>query len=101
MPVAGVFAPSGRCREPVGGNAYGVGMRTTIAVLLGIIAILAIAAGVVYAVVPAHSLPTFVPGYAKVGKHTHRGLAGIAVGVILLVIAIVVGRSGRRRRHWR
>lgn len=89
-----------RIPEPPGATAYGVGMRATLTVLLVIIAVLAIAAGVMYAVVPVHSLPSFIPGHAKVGnnKHTHRGIAGIALGVVLLVIAVVVGSSGRRRR---
>lgn len=78
--------------------------RQTFAVLLGIIAVLAIAAGVIYLAVPAHSLPTFIPGYVKQSgakTHSRRGLAGVAVGVILLVISVVMARSGRRRRRFR
>jgi hypothetical protein len=42
----------------------------------------------VYISVPAHSLPTFVPGYiahAK-AKHTSRGEVGLAIGVVLVII---------------
>lgn len=59
--------------------------------------------GVLYLTQPAHSLPTFFPGYAahSVGKHTKRGYAGIALGAVLVVIAFVFTVSGSRRRPLR
>ncbi|HXY42791.1 MAG TPA: hypothetical protein VEH29_01255 [Acidimicrobiales bacterium] len=72
-------------------------------ILIGIIAILAIAAGAAYMAIPAHSLPSFVPGYLAHGtaKHTRRGIAGVALGVILLVISFLMTRAARRHRRRR
>jgi amino acid permease len=77
--------------------------RVLFAILLGIAAVAAIALGVVYAVIPAHSLPSFLPGAThghghSQAKHTRRGYAGIAVGVVLLILCVVVSRTGRRHR---
>jgi uncharacterized membrane protein HdeD (DUF308 family) len=75
--------------------------RVTLAVIIGIIGVLALIAGVIYLTTAAHSLPTFFPGYVKAAdyhKHTKRGEAGIIVGILLIVIAIIVWVSGRRRR---
>ena len=75
-------------------------MRRVLAIILLIVGVAAIAAGVVYLTQPAHSLPTFFPGYAAhvVSKHTKRGYAGIALGVVLVIIAFVLGLTGPRRR---
>ncbi len=78
--------------------------RNVIAVILIVIAVLAIAAGVVYLIEPIHSLPSFFPGHTKgTGghldeKHTKRGLAALAFGVVCLVVGIVLTLSGRRER---
>jgi predicted PurR-regulated permease PerM len=71
-------------------------------VILVVLGVLAIAAGIIYFVEPAKSLPTFFPGHlAHVkGRHTSRGLAGIIVGVVLLIIAVIVARAGRRSRRY-
>jgi hypothetical protein len=76
--------------------------RVLLATLLGIAAVAAIALGVMYAVVPMHSLPSFIPGHGTgIQKHTRRGEAGIAVGVVLLIICVAVAATGRRhRRSW-
>ena len=77
--------------------------RVAAAVVIAIIGLLALVAGVMYLTISAHGLPSFMPGSVKGPdhfKHTHRGEAGIAVGVVLLIVAVVVQRSGRRRR-WR
>ena len=77
--------------------------KTIITVLLVVIAVLAIAAGIVYFIEPAHSLPTFM------GKITHppaglsranatrslRGAGALVVGVVCLVAAFFVNRSNR------
>jgi NADH:ubiquinone oxidoreductase subunit 5 (subunit L)/multisubunit Na+/H+ antiporter MnhA subunit len=66
-------------------------------VILVILGILAIVAGVIYLIEPIHSLPTFFPGYAAHGQGHHhiRGYVAIVVGIILLIIGAVVGRSRR------
>jgi hypothetical protein len=71
-------------------------------VVLVLLGVLAIAAGIIYFVEPAKSLPTFFPGHlAHVkGRHTSRGLAGIIVGVVLLIIAVIAARAGRRSRRY-
>jgi hypothetical protein len=76
-------------------------VRAVLVAVLLIVGAAAIAAGVLYLTQPAHSLPTFFPGYAVhgVGKHPNRGYAGIAFGAVLVIIALVVGLSGSRRRR--
>jgi hypothetical protein len=71
-------------------------------VVLVIVGVLAIAAGVVYIALPAHSLPTFFPAYAARGhKHaTKHGVAAIVLGVVLIVLAWIVQVSARRSRSW-
>jgi phosphoglycerol transferase MdoB-like AlkP superfamily enzyme len=75
-------------------------MRRVLLIVLFIVGAVAIAAGVLYLTQPAHSLPTFLPGYAAhaVGKHPKRGYAGIAFGVVLVAIAFVVAFGDLRRR---
>jgi 4-hydroxybenzoate polyprenyltransferase len=75
-------------------------VRRLLAIILLIVGVAAIVAGVLYITQPAHSLPTFFPGYAAhvVSKHTHRGYAGIALGAVLIIVAFVVASTGRRRR---
>jgi len=68
-------------------------------VLVGV-GILAVGVGLIYRVEPFHSLPSFFPGHAPHGQGHHhiRGYIAIAVGIILLIIAAMTGRS-RRRAH--
>jgi amino acid permease len=77
--------------------------RSFIAGILFVIAIVAIAAGVMYVVTPAHSLPSFFPGHiaGSLAKHTKRGYIGIGVGVVLFIVAVVLVSTGRRRRSFR
>jgi hypothetical protein len=67
----------------------------TILVVLGV---LAIAAGIIYYAEPATSLPAFFPGHAAQlnGRHTTRGLVGIIAGAVLLIVAVITARAGRR-----
>ena len=59
--------------------------------LLGVV-LLVVAA--VYFLMPADQLPTFFPGYAAGDAHVHtkHGMVAGAVGVVLLVAGIFMGR---------
>jgi NADH:ubiquinone oxidoreductase subunit 5 (subunit L)/multisubunit Na+/H+ antiporter MnhA subunit len=67
-------------------------------IVLVVLGILAVAAGIIYLVEPVHSLPSFFPGYTAHGQihHHTRGYIAIAVGAVLLIIALVSRRSRRR-----
>jgi len=60
-----------------------------------LLAIICVIAAVVYFVVPAGSLPSFMPGYEAGSAHIHMKHAVIAIvaAVILFVIGWFVGRS--------
>ena len=75
-------------------------MRRYLAIILLIVGVAAIVAGVLYLTQPASSLPSFFPGHAAhvVGKHTHRGYAGIALGAVLVILSFVLALTGPRRR---
>jgi NADH:ubiquinone oxidoreductase subunit 5 (subunit L)/multisubunit Na+/H+ antiporter MnhA subunit len=75
-------------------------MSRLVSIVLVVLGILAVVVGVVYLVEPIHSLPSFFPGHAlhRRGHHHIRGYIAIAVGIILLIIGAVAGRSRRRRR---
>jgi membrane protein DedA with SNARE-associated domain len=62
-----------------------------------LLAIICIIAAVMYAVMPAESLPTFMPGYQAQSDHIHKthAIAAIAGAVVLFVIGWLIGR-GRR-----
>lgn len=75
-------------------------------VVVLIIGLLALAAGVLYLTQPAHSLPSFFPGYHAhvLTKHHKRGLIGIAVGAVIFLVGLAMtlmgGRRGRHRARW-
>ncbi len=72
-----------------------------VSALVIVVGLVAIAAGIVYATVAAHSLPSFFPGYlahAK-AKHTSRGEAGLAVGVVLVILGAALAIVDRRRGY--
>jgi len=73
-------------------------MPPLLRIVLLVLGILAVVVGIVYLVEPIHSLPSFFPGHAahKHGYHHIRGYLAIVVGVILIIIAAVAGRSRRR-----
>jgi hypothetical protein len=67
-------------------------------IILVVLGVLALAAGIIYYVEPAKSLPAFFPGHAAhlTGRRTTRGLAAIIAGAVLLLIAVISARVGRR-----
>ena len=71
-------------------------------IILVVLGVLAIAAGIIYYVEPANSLPGFFPGHAAhlKGRPTTRGLVGIIAGVALLIIAVMTARAGRRSSRY-
>ncbi len=73
-------------------------MSRLVVAVLAVLGILAVVVGIIYLVEPIHSLPSFFPGSAAHGQGHHhiRGYVAIAVGIILLIIAVVAGRSRRR-----
>jgi hypothetical protein len=70
-----------------------------VAIVLLVLGVLAIIGGVVYLVVPAHSLPAFVPGHiaGSTAKHSRRGVAGVILGVVLLVAGGIAAAAGGRK----
>lgn len=75
-------------------------MRRFLAIILLVVGVAAVVAGVLYLTQPANSLPTFFPGYAAhvVAKHSKRGYAGIALGAVFLIAALVVAFRGSWQR---
>ena len=71
-------------------------------IILVVLGVLAIAAGIIYYVESANSLPAFFPGHAAhlTGRHTTRGLVGIIAGAVLLIIAVITARAGRRSSRY-
>jgi hypothetical protein len=60
-----------------------------------ILALLFVVLAVVYFVVPAGSLPAFLPGFEAGSDHVHvkHAVASLAVAVVLFGIAWFAGRS--------
>jgi hypothetical protein len=61
-----------------------------------LLAIICVIAAVTYFMVPAGSLPTFMPGYEAGSAHTHVKHAAIAV-VAAIVLFLIGWLLGRRR----
>ncbi|HUZ09392.1 MAG TPA: hypothetical protein VMU76_04410 [Acidimicrobiales bacterium] len=73
--------------------------RRFLVVLLGLVGLVLIAIGIVYFVVKAGSLPSFIPGHiAGSSSHrTKRGLVALVVGAVVLLVAVIGAAVGRRR----
>ena len=64
--------------------------------IVTLVAIALIVLAGVYLLVPANSLPPFIPGYdpALTSVHVKHGIAAGVLGVILLIVGRFVGRRG-------
>jgi hypothetical protein len=64
------------------------------ALILGIIFLIL---AIVYFVIPAGSLPGFLPGFEAGSEHVHlkHGVAALVVAVVLFVISWYAGRNSR------
>ena len=67
--------------------------------LLAVAGVVAVVVGVIYLAVPSHSLPSFFPAhYAHSKVHaTKHGYAALALGIVLLVAAVALPSTARRR----
>jgi hypothetical protein len=62
-----------------------------------LLAIICVVLAVMYFVIPAGSLPTFMPGYIAGSSHIHQthALAAAVAAVVLFILGWFFGRSGR------
>ncbi len=69
------------------GSAERSSGRTILAAILGIIALLFIVIAVIYAVEPAKSLPSFLPGHiaGSTGHHPLREVGSLVIGIVFAV----------------
>lgn len=76
------------------------GQKAVVAVV-AVVGVVAIAVGIVYLTVPAHSLPSIMGTVQTAGHRSKRGVAALVGGVVLLAIAggIMITQSPSRRRH--
>jgi len=71
-------------------------MVRTVGVVLLILGLVALAVGIVYFVVPAHSLPSFMGRTHSPSAHrSKRGTASVVVAVLLLIGAAVAFARSR------
>ena len=73
----------------------GRGAGRTAAIVLAVLGVLAIVLGILYIAGALNSVHVLVGSVHK-GHHDVRALVCFVVGVVLLVIAWLAGRSGRR-----
>jgi hypothetical protein len=68
-------------------------------IVIIVIGVLIVVAGILYFTEPAHSLPSFFPGYVahKNVKHPRRGLVGLIIGLIVIAIGAIVALSAGRK----
>lgn len=71
-------------------------VKALLVAVIVVIGLLCIAAGIIYYVEPAHSLPSFFPSHTAVGaaganiKHTKKALVAVVVGAVVVVIGVGV-----------
>jgi uncharacterized membrane protein len=60
-----------------------------------VLAIICVIAAVIYFVIPAGSLPTFMPGYEAGSQHMHmkHAIVALVVAVILFLVGWFAGRA--------
>jgi hypothetical protein len=76
--------------------------RKTLVAVLAVIGLILVAAGIVYFVVKAGSLPSFMGKVAHSAAHRNkRGIIAVAAGAVVLIIAVVIASvdRGHRRRY--
>jgi hypothetical protein len=76
-------------------------MKRLIVSVLVLVGLALVAVGIVYYAVKAGSLPSFFPGHLA-GSSAHRnkhGLVALVAGAVVLVIAVILGSVGSRRRR--
>ena len=68
----------------VSGSSQRSSARTILAVIFGIIAVLAIVVAIIYMAEPAKSLPSFIPGHiaSSSGHHPLRATGSFVVAVV-------------------
>jgi len=73
--------------------------RKALVALLVVIGLILIAVGIMYFMVKAGSLPSFIPGHIanSSAHHSKRGLVAVIVGAVVLLVAVVSASVGRRR----
>jgi Mn2+/Fe2+ NRAMP family transporter len=85
-----------------GGFIVSAGRKVLVAVLV-VVGLILVAGGIIYFVVKAGSLPSFIPGKIahSSGHRNKRGIIEVVAGVVVLIIAVVVATVGRghRRRY--
>ena len=74
--------------------------KLTVVVILGIIAVLAIIAAILYFTEPAKSLPSFLgavtsPASRAAAHRSTRGIVSLVIGVVFLAAAGLTSRLGR------
>ncbi len=76
-------------------------MRALVGIVIVIVGVLAVVADILYLTEPAHPLLTFFPGHLAraTGKHPNRGVAGVVVGAVVIVIGAAVALTGNRQRN--
>jgi hypothetical protein len=88
------FPPS----DQVQGRAFGIMLlgqgKTAMKMIAYLLAIICAIAAVMYFMMPAGQLPTFMPGYAAGSEHIHtfHGIAAVVAAVVLLGIGKFAGR---------
>jgi amino acid permease len=69
-----------------------------VVVILAVLGLLGIVAAVIYYSVPADSLPSFLGALHHIKAHRReRGRDALVLGIVLLVLAAIVGLVGRSR----